>query len=133
MVTNEIRNALKQALTELHIAEYELNRPHEDVVTMSVCYSARQSLISMLRLFLMSNDVESVKSNNLKELLNQCIKINNQFSKIDVSDILCKELNQEACDGKYCHTVDKVDECVIVAKKFKTLILGILKINESEM
>lgn len=130
MVTNEIRNALKQAVTELSIAEFELNRPHEDVVTMSVCYSARHSLVTMLRLFLMSNDVGQIKGNTLKELLNQCIRIDNQFSKIAISEILCNELDHEACDGKYCLTVDKVNECVTVANQFKMLVLEKLKINE---
>lgn len=133
MVTNEIRNALKQAVTELSIAEFELNRPHEDVVTMSVCYSARHSLVTMLRLYLMSKDVDQSKGNSLKDLLDQCIKIDSQFSKIDVSDILCNELDHKTCDGKYCLTVDKVNECVAIAKQFKILVLEKLKINESEM
>lgn len=133
MVTHEIRNALKQAVTELHIAEFELNRPHEDVVTMSVCYSARHSLVAMLRLYLMSKDVDQIKGNTLKALLNQCISIDNQFSEIAISDILCNELDHDACDGKYCLTVDKVNECVAVTNKFKTLVLEKLKINESEM
>jgi hypothetical protein len=130
MVTDEIRNSLQQALTELRIAEFELNRPHEDVVTMSVCYSARHSLVTMLRLFLMSNDVDQSKGNSLKDLLNQCINIDSQFSTIDVSEILCNELDHQACDGKYCLTVDKVNECVAVTNKFKTLVLEKMKINE---
>ena len=133
MVTNEIRNALKQAITELRIAEFELNRPHEDVVTMSVCYSARHSLVTMLRLFLMSKDVDQNPGNSLKSLLNQCCIIDDQFSKISLSEILCNELDHEACDGKYCLTVDKVNECVTVTNKFKTLVLEKMKINESEM
>lgn len=133
MVTNEIRHALKQALTELHIAEYELNRPLEEVVTMSVCYSARQSLVTMLRLYLMSNNIDQVKGNSLKDVMNQCISIDNQFSKINVSAILCKDLNHEACDGKYCMTVDKVVECVTVANQVKILVLEKMKINEREM
>ena len=52
METNEILTSLKKALAGLEIAEFEMNRPHEDVVSMSVCYGARQSLISLLQLYL---------------------------------------------------------------------------------
>ncbi len=133
MVTNEIRSSLKQALTELRIAEHELNRPHEEVVTMSVCYSARQSMTSMLRVFLLSHSMNHNEGNSLKNILNQCIKIDDQFSKIDVSAVLCNGMNHDECDGKYCLTVDKVNECVSAANQFKTLVLEKLKINESEL
>ena len=58
MATNEVKKSMKDALSELRIAEFELNRPHEDVVSMSVCYSARHSLNSLLRTYLMSNNVD---------------------------------------------------------------------------
>jgi|GEM_PF-823031 len=133
MITNEIRNALKLTLTELHIAELELNRPPAEVVTMSVCYSARHSLTNMLRLFLMNNNVDQIKGNSLKDVMYQCIKIDNQFSKINLSPFLCKELNQEACDGKYCLTIGQVNECVSVANQVKILVLEKMKINERGM
>ena len=133
MLSNEIRNALKQAITELRIAEFELNRPNEDVVTLSVCYSARQSTNTMLRLFLLAKDINHNEGKSLKELLSQCVKIDKEFSDVDITNVTCNELNHDECDGKYCLTIDKVNECVSVANKFKTLVLGKLKINESEM
>lgn len=133
MVTNEIRNSLKQALTELRIAQNELDRPHEDVVTLSVCYSARHSMNTFLRLFLSSNNISYNKEMSLSELHAQCIKLNKEFSSINISDIHCNELNRTERDGKYCQTIEKVDECFVVANQFKDLVLTILKINESEM
>src|ERR1035437_792912 len=133
MVTIEIRNSLKQALTELRIAEHELNRPHEDVVTLSVCYSARHSMNPLLRLFLLSNDIDHNEEKSLSELHAQCVKIDKEFSSIDISTINCNELNRTERDGKYCMTIDKVHECVVLANRFKTIILNKLKINESEM
>ena len=132
MATNEVKKSMKDALSELRIAEFELNRPHEDVVSMSVCYSARHSLNSLLRTYLMSNNVDHKNGNSLKDLLNECIKIDNQFSKLDVSSVLCNDIHHEVCDGKYCLTVDKVNECVTLANQVKSIVLEKLKINESE-
>ena len=133
MVTNEIRLSLKQAFTELQNAESELNRPHEDVVSLSVCFGARQSLISMLRLFLnVSNSVKNTDS-SINDLFNQCVKLDDRFSKIDLSAIRCNEIDHEACEGKYCLEVNKVGECVAAAKQVKLLLLEKLMINESEL
>ena len=132
METTEIINSLKNALAELRIAEMELNRPHEDVVSMSVCFGARNSLNSLLKTYLMSNNIDSATSNNTKELLNQCLEFDNRFSTLDISSMMCNELNHEGCDGKYCLSVSKVDECVTLANQVKSIVLEKLKINESE-
>lgn len=130
MVTTEIRKSLNQAITELRIAEHELNRPNEDVVKMAVCYSARHSMNTLLRLYLLSNDIKDNEEKSLTDLHNQCVKIDNDFSTIDISNIHCNKLNREERDGKYCLTIDKVHECVTLANLYRILILNKLKINE---
>ena len=52
MNTLEFRNSLKQAEQALLSAESELNRPHEDVVTLSACQSVRTSMRDMMQLIL---------------------------------------------------------------------------------
>ncbi len=131
METNEILTSLKKALASLEIAEFEMNRPHEDVVSMSVCYGARQSLISLLQLYLAGEN--SAPSSNIKELYNECLKRDNRFASIDLTSIRCNDIQHEECEGRYCLSVDKVSECVTVAKAVKELLLEKLKINESEL
>ena len=133
MGTSEIHSSLKQALTELQIAEFELNRPHEDVVKMAVCYSARHSMNTLLRLYLLSNNSKNNEEKSLTELHNECVKIDNDFSAIDISDIHCNNLNRSERDGKYCLTVEKVHDCVAIANLYKTIILTKLKINVNEL
>ena len=133
MVSTEVFNSLKEALTELRIAEYELNRPEEDVVTMSVCYSARHSLNSLLRTYLMSNNLNPNESKNSRELLDQCIALDKQFSTVHISALQCNSINHEACDGKYCMSVDKVTECLTAANQAKAIVLEKLKLKESEL
>jgi uncharacterized protein (DUF4213/DUF364 family) len=133
MVSTEVISSLKEALTELRIAEFELNRPHEDVVAMSVCYSARLSLNSLLRTYLLSNNQDPNLGKSSRELLEKCISIDGKFSAIPISALQCNSINHEACDGKYCMSVDKVSECLNAANQAKEIVLETLKIKESEL
>ncbi len=130
METNNIRDSIKHAITELHIAENELNRPQEDVVKMAVCYSARNSMNTLLRLFLLSKGNNHNEEKSLTELHNQCVKMDRDFSTVDISNIHCNKLNRTARDGEYCQSVEKLHECVTIANSYKTIILNKLKINE---
>lgn len=133
MVTSEVINSLKAALSELRIAEFEMNRPHEDVVTMSVCYSARHSLNSLLRTYLMSTNIDPNTGKSLRELLDLCVAQDKRFSQLNITDVLCNSIHHESCDGKYCMSVEKVNECVTAANQAKDIVLEKLKIKESEL
>lgn len=133
MITPEIIDSLKAALTELRIAEIEMNRPHEDVVSMSGCYSARHSLNSLLRTYLMSVNADPNAGKSLRELLDMCVAKDARFSKLNINDVLCNTIHHEVCDGKYCMSVEKVNECVTAANHAKEIVLENLKIKESEL
>ena len=133
MVTKEIKTLLKKAISELKIAEYELNRPNEDVVTVSVCLSARQSINSLLRLFLLSKSINHTDGKSLQELLAQCKNSDKQFESIDISTILCNALNHDECENKYCLTTESVTNCFSIANQVKRLVLNRLNLTESEI
>jgi len=133
MVTTEIKDSLKQALTELRIAEYELNRPNEDVVTLSICLTARQSMGAMLQLFLLSKSINHNAGKSLSNLLDQCKKIDKQFESIELSNIFCNELTHDECENKYCLSAENVTHCITVANQLKTLVLHKFKLTESEI
>ena len=133
MITNEIRNSLKHVLTQLHHVEHELNRPHEDAVALSVCLGARKAISELMNIFLLSNSVTNNENKNLDTLLTECKKIDSQFSTIDLSKIVCKEMNTTECDGKYCLDTKNVSDCFVVANKLKTIVLNKLAISESEL
>ena len=133
MVTNEIKNQIKKAISEIKIAEYELNRPNEDVVTVSVCLSARQAMNSLLRLFLLSKSINHNEGKSLQDLLAQCKKIDGQFDTIDISNVLCNSLNHHECENKYCLTTESVTNCLSSANKVKALVLQKLNLKEDEI
>lgn len=133
MITNEIRNSLKNVLTQISLVEHELNRPHEDVVALTVCLGARKTISELMNIYLLSNSVTSNVNKSLDALLNECKKIDAQFEQIDLSKIVCKEMNTTECDGKYCLDPKNVSDCVIVANKLKAIVLNKLAISESEL
>ena len=133
MVTTEIKKSLKQSIVELKIAEYELHRPNEDVVTMSVCLTARQSMSKMLRLFLLSKSINHNAGRSLCNLLIQCKKVDTQFESIKLNKVLCNELSQGDCENKYCLSNVSVTNCIEVANQIKVLVLQKLKLSESEL
>ncbi|MGP8215744.1 MAG: hypothetical protein ACLQQ4_09300 [Bacteroidia bacterium] len=133
MITNKIKESLKQAITELSIAENELRRPDEDVVTMAVCTTARESMYSLMRLFLLSNNINHTEGKSLVDLLSQCKAIDKQFGAINLSKISCNDMSHEECENKYCLSTLDVNDCISTAKQLKTLVLNKLKLNESEL
>lgn len=133
MINTIITHSLKEALKELRIAEQQLSRPSEDAVVLSACLGARQSLNNMLRIYLLSQSINHSDGKSVKELLDQCIHIDKDFSNIDLSCILCKDLDEEECNGRYCLSLEMANGCVAVANQVKKLVLDKLKINESEL
>lgn len=133
MVTTEIKNSLKEALTELKIAGYELNRPNEDVVTMSVCLTARQSMNALMRVFLSSKGIPADKELNLESLLKKCKKADKQFEFVNIKQMACKDLGQSEYENNYCLSTQSVTGCMEIAKQLKMLVLEKLKLTEEEL
>src|ERR1022692_3773011 len=117
----KIKDSLKQTVKALKKAEVEINRPNEDVVTLSVCLTARQSMSSMMRIFMLSNSIDHVDGPSLFNLLDQCKTIDAQFESIDLSKMMCKGFNTVECQNKYCLSIQNVSDCVDTANQLKKL------------
>lgn len=133
MVTTKIKDSLKQAITDLKIAEYESNRPEEDMVTLSVCLTARQTMNEMLRLYLLSQNINHNAGKSMSDLLNQCKAIDKKFDAIDVSKILCNNLNHSECENKYCLSTENVSNCMAAAQQVKSIVLDSLELAEKKL
>ena len=128
MITNEISSSLKQAFYELQNAETELNRPLEDVVTLSACQAVRNSMKQIMHIYLKTHAVAAKEGASLSELLDSCIRLNSSFSGIDVTNIECKG-DHANCNGKYCLSIESVAGCLNAANRLKDLIWWELKLN----
>ena len=130
MITEEIRNSLKQADRELLIAQAELNRPHEDVVTISACQSVRSSMKHMMHIYLLAHAVDNNEKMSIEELMDLCVKANKLFSGVDIANIECKGVGHENCDGKYCLSIENVSCCVTAANQLKDIMWKEFKVND---
>ena len=102
-------------------AEKEVNRAEEDMVTHLVCMNSRQSIINYLKGYLLDNGIDPIEPNTMASLLNQCMGIDDKFSKLDLSPINCRfEVGHE----DYCLEIEKVSECIEVAQLAKSLAVS---------
>jgi hypothetical protein len=129
MITKEISASMKQAWQDLLKAEAELNRPLEDVVTLSACRSVRNSMKQMMQLYLSAHAVKSQNESSLDDLHKLCIKSNKSFGDIDFGSIECKGMDHATCDGKYCLGVENVASCLMAANQLRDLIWWELKLT----
>ena len=105
----------------LNFADKEMQRAEEDVATYTVCVNSRQSIINYLISFLMKNGEEPTKPVSLASLMNQCRSIDGRFDLIDTSPIYC---SHDEDDEEFCLDVQKVDECIKVAKQTRAIALN---------
>ena len=133
MVKSKLRHSLKKTLSELKIAENEINRPNEDVVTLSVCLTARQSMLAMMRLFLLSKSVSHNEGECVCDLMKQCIKIDKEFESIGLTKLMCSQLQAVDCEKTYCLSIQNVTHCIATANKLKLLVMNKLQFTESEI
>ena len=133
MTKIKIKDSLKQSVKALKKAEVEINRPTEDVVTLSVCLTARQSMSSMMRIFMLSNSINHVDGPSINNLLDQCKTVDKQFESIDLSKMICKGLSTTECQNKYCLSIQNVSDCVETANQIKRLVMKKLQFSESEI
>ncbi|MFI5222165.1 MAG: hypothetical protein ACHQK8_07555 [Bacteroidia bacterium] len=133
MKTQNNRHAFKVVITELDEISNELARPNEDVVTIAVCSGARRALSNLMELFLQHETGDFFENTNLEMMLAECKKFGNEFDKIDLSNVLCHELNETECTGKYCLDLNRVSDCIKIAHQLKEIIFLKLNIKEAEL
>ena len=123
MNTLQLQNAIHQAEQELLLAQNEMNKPHEDVVTLSACVNLRSSMRHLMIQYLLSKGVQSNEHMSLEQLMDLCIIANENFSRVHLSTLKCKHLEGEKCDSKYCLSVENVDCCIEAATDLKNIVL----------
>lgn len=122
---------IKETLSQLQYAQGELQRPSKDVVSISVCNTSRESMKAIMHVFLLSRGVNIETRRSIRELMDNCVKVEPDFASISLKGVGCNELDQTACDGKYCMGHEEVDACLTTANKIKDLVLKKMNIKEA--
>ncbi|PSL01711.1 HEPN domain-containing protein [Cecembia rubra] len=81
-------STISEAEEMLNIAQEELCRPEEDVVHYNVCKHAYKAIEKYLTGFLNNHGVHIQNSTSIKELLNQCRKIDAKFNELDLGHLM---------------------------------------------
>ncbi len=112
---------LTQADAALNLASEEQMRPEEDVVPFSICHNSRISIRMYLTSFLIKKGIHPDNKESMKELLDQCSKIDKRFAAVDISEIECRKSNADYSD-EYCLSVNKVANCFETASQVRKLL-----------
>lgn len=107
------------ASKKLNEANIELYRPKEDVVSYVVCKNSQYAIENYLKGFLLKNDVTTNDYETIDSLYKQCVIINKDFEKVNLSDFNCKSHN---IDARYCNEVSKVSNCFDFANSLNTFL-----------
>lgn len=113
------KQLFKDASKKLNEANKELYRPKEDVVSYVVCKNSQYAIENYLKGFLLKNGINPNEYKTIDSLYKQCVIINKDFEKVNLSDFNCKSHNIEA---RYCNEVSKVSNCFDVANSLDTFL-----------
>jgi len=116
MSTNIIKTKFELGDQFLELAQEELNRPAEDVVSYMVCRSVKKSISSYLMGFLLKNKVLFNEEETVHDLLKKCQEVNNKFKSIDLSPITFTK------DYEYSAEIIQMERGIDLAAQTKELI-----------
>ena len=117
--------ALEKLINEANLllvrAEEELQKPQREMVSFAACQTAKLSMFSLLKAYLVKHKIEVAETDNLVHLYDKCKKYNAAFTDIDIQKMGC--VSGTHCDmEEYCMETGYVIECVEKAKSIRTLL-----------
>lgn len=107
------------AQEKLNEAKQELFRPEEDMVSFLVCKNSQHAIENYLKGYLLKNGVDVEDCLTIDSLYKQCLVINKNFEKVDLSDFQCKGHD---INSRYCTEIPKVSNCFDAADNLDTFL-----------
>ena len=100
----------------------ELNRPEEDVVSLSVCKGTKMTLDLFISAYLLKNNIDPSSMDSVIQRYEKCLILDPTFDKIDIYQLDC--MDEKGCDAsRYCLSVDKVHDCLKIAEDIRTKVV----------
>lgn len=118
---NNPQQLLDKAVKTLEQAHEELNRPDEDVMTMSVCHQARIVMAGLMESFLSLKEKDYSHARDLEAMRELCGHVDPRFNELNLESMICHpaQVKGEKC---YCMDIDKVKACLVLADQCKVLV-----------
>jgi len=109
----------EKAKENLKIANEELFKPEEDVITYLVCKNSQYAIENNLKGYLTRRGFETHESETLEHLLDRCKALEPKFNNVHLNSIDCRAYK---IDSTYCQDVKKVSSCFETADNLDTLL-----------
>ena len=116
------RKAIKHfvnAQNKLKEAKQELFRPEKDIVSYLVCKNSQIAVEDYLKGYLVKNGINIDNLETIDSLYNQCVVINPNFKKVNLSDFQCKAHD---VDSRFCNEIPIVTNCFDAADNLDTFL-----------
>ena len=108
-----------KAQEQLHIANEELFKPEEDVVSYLVCKNSQNAIENYLKGFLTLRGFTTNENETIENLIERCKSLDNKFNQVDISTIDCRS---HKIDSSFCQDVNKVSSCFDTADSLDTFL-----------
>lgn len=124
----DTNNLMISAERDLKLAENELSRSPEDVVSSKVCIHSRRALYKFLQalsvLYAKENNESIAINTSIEKLIDFSSRHNTTLSDINFSHLhcICNDLTTNEEKNLYCPGVHKVRYCVGLAKSVQQII-----------
>lgn len=135
MVPQSILSQLEEANSKLTFAESELLRPNEDATAFAVCHASKDAIAKLLAGMLAFNYTHTTVEGSpdmklagynllgINALMQECIKLDHNFSSIDITTLDCSALHQKEDQlAAYCLSPGKVHDCMVIGRQIEKLV-----------
>lgn len=109
----------EKAKENLKIANEELFKPEEDVITYLVCKNSQHAIENNLKGYLTLRGFETHEHETLESLLDRCKALEPKFKNVHFDPIDCRA---HTIDTTYCTNVKKVSSCFDTADNLDTFL-----------
>ncbi len=104
---------------KLHEADQELYKPGEDVVSLVICQSTKESIENYLKGFLTLRGFDIEEDQTLGDLMERCRMLDPKFHDIRIEEIDCRNVKDSTL---HCEEIEKFGACYEVADQLDTLL-----------
>lgn len=113
------RDYISKGSQKLHEADQELYKPEEDVVSLVICRSTKDSIENYLKGYLTLRGFDIVDGQTLGDLMERCRMLDSKFRSINIEEIDCRNVKNP---DLHCQEIEKFGACYEVADKLDTLL-----------
>lgn len=110
---------LSKAQKKIQLAEDELMKPKEDVVSYGVCNHSKLAIKILLESYLIKHNIAFNEQESVALLFERCTLHNPDFKSISINEINCRNTPNSQ---NYCEEISKVSNCLTVAKQIEALL-----------